>query len=175
VRGLIVFVIVVGAGLGWIVREAHVQRDAVAAIRIAGGTVQYDWEWRDGMAIPRGKPPAPRWLIDLIGDDYFGHVTVVGFSVNSSVTDATFAEVGHLTRVEELFVSSENVCDARPMHLLLTKLNRLDLHDTRVTDAGLRHLNGLTSLSHLWLYHTRVTHAGIEELKQAVPGLMVYH
>jgi hypothetical protein len=37
VRGLIVFVVVVGAGLGWIVHQAHVQRDAVAAIQGAGG------------------------------------------------------------------------------------------------------------------------------------------
>jgi hypothetical protein len=48
VRGLIVFVIVVGAGLGWFVRQAHVQRDAVAAIEEAGGSVRYDWELSDG-------------------------------------------------------------------------------------------------------------------------------
>jgi hypothetical protein len=40
VRGLIVLVLVVGAGLGWIVHPAHVQRDAVAAITMAGGLVQ---------------------------------------------------------------------------------------------------------------------------------------
>ncbi len=32
VRGLIVLVLVIGAGLGWIVRSAQVQREAVAAI-----------------------------------------------------------------------------------------------------------------------------------------------
>ena len=32
VRGLIVLVLVIGAGLGWLVRSAHIQRDAVAAI-----------------------------------------------------------------------------------------------------------------------------------------------
>jgi hypothetical protein len=51
VRGLIVIVIVVGVALGWIVREAHIQRDAVAAIEKAGGSVRYDWEsW------------VPKWL-----------------------------------------------------------------------------------------------------------------
>jgi hypothetical protein len=45
-RGLIVFVIGVGAGLGWIVRQAHVQRDAVAAIEEVDGSVRYDWEFR---------------------------------------------------------------------------------------------------------------------------------
>jgi hypothetical protein len=32
VRGLIVVMLVMGAGLGWLVRTARVQRDAVAAI-----------------------------------------------------------------------------------------------------------------------------------------------
>jgi hypothetical protein len=37
VRGLIVLVLVIGVGLGWIVRRAHIQRDAVSAITKAGG------------------------------------------------------------------------------------------------------------------------------------------
>lgn len=39
VRGLIVLVLVVGAGLGWLVRCAQIQREAVAAIQNAGGLV----------------------------------------------------------------------------------------------------------------------------------------
>ena len=44
VRGMIGIVIVISAGLGWVVRSAHIQRDAVAAIASAGGTVKYEWE-----------------------------------------------------------------------------------------------------------------------------------
>ena len=36
-RGLMIFVLVVGGGLGWIVHRAQVQHDSVAAIRGAGG------------------------------------------------------------------------------------------------------------------------------------------
>ena len=43
VRGLIVLVLVIGAGVGWLVRSARIQRDAVAAIQNAGGSVSYDW------------------------------------------------------------------------------------------------------------------------------------
>ncbi len=75
VRGLIVFVLVVGAVLGWQVHRAHVQRDAVQAIRSVGGRVSYSWEWINETSIPGGKPWAPSWLTDLIGVDYFGHVT----------------------------------------------------------------------------------------------------
>jgi hypothetical protein len=47
VRGLIVSVLLVGGGLGWIVHQARIQRDAVAAIVKSGDRVQYDWQWRD--------------------------------------------------------------------------------------------------------------------------------
>jgi internalin A len=38
VRGLILLVLVVGVWLGWIIRSARIQREAVAAIQRAGGT-----------------------------------------------------------------------------------------------------------------------------------------
>ena len=50
VRGLIVLVLLIGCWMGWLVRSARIQRDAVAAIKDAGGTVSYEWEWSDGMA-----------------------------------------------------------------------------------------------------------------------------
>ena len=55
VRGLMVVVLVFVAGLGWLVREARIQRDAVAAITKAGGTVYSDWEWSDGKHVPTGR------------------------------------------------------------------------------------------------------------------------
>jgi hypothetical protein len=74
VRGLIVLVLVIGGWFGWIVRSARLQREAVAAITKAGGTVTYNWEWRNGKSTPGGKPWAPKRLVDLLGVDYFGHV-----------------------------------------------------------------------------------------------------
>jgi hypothetical protein len=41
VRGLLVLVLLIGAGLGWTVRNARIQREAVAAIKSAGGGVTY--------------------------------------------------------------------------------------------------------------------------------------
>jgi hypothetical protein len=107
VRGLIVFVIVLGAGLGWIVHQAHIQRDAVAAIVRAGGVVEYDWQRSNGKSIPGGDPSAPRWLVHLIGRDYFGHVTAVWLS-HTMKTDATLAAVGRLTRLEEFYIIPGN-------------------------------------------------------------------
>src|SRR5262249_41670584 len=74
---LIVLVLVIGGSLGWVVHSARVQRDAVAAVQKLGGTVTYDWERKDGRSVPNGKPWVPRWLLDRVGIDYFGHVTQV--------------------------------------------------------------------------------------------------
>jgi len=41
VRWMIVIVLVIGGWLGWLVRNARIQRDAVAAITKAGGDVIY--------------------------------------------------------------------------------------------------------------------------------------
>ena len=59
VRGLIGLVFVIAAGLGWLVRSARIQRDAVVAIDWAGGSVTYNWKWRSGDEFPAGKPGAP--------------------------------------------------------------------------------------------------------------------
>ena len=55
-RSLMVVVLVIGGWLGWMVHQARVQRDAVAAVRKLQGTALYDWERKDGRAISNGKP-----------------------------------------------------------------------------------------------------------------------
>ncbi len=174
VRGLIVLVILCAIGLGWLVLSARIQRDAVLAIKAAGGRVSYDWEWRDGKPIVGGKPRAPKWLVDLIGLDFVGHVTSVELFSSSNVNDATFAHVARLTQLETLLIGPFSHGDVELAHLKsLTKLSGLVLVGTQFTDAGLIHLKGLTSLSFLCLVGTQVTHAGITDLKQALPGVWI--
>jgi Leucine-rich repeat (LRR) protein len=166
VRGLIVVVLVIGAGLGWIVREAHIQRDAVAAIKKSGAGVAYSWAWRDGNNIPGGEPWAPRWLVDFIGVDYFSHVTVVVCHYKPGAPDAAIAEIGRLTQLEHLNLSASPVTDAGLVRLKgLTKLSVLGLAGTQVTDAGLAHLKGLTNLNYLDLSGTQISDAGLLDLK----------
>ena len=47
----------------------------------------------------------------------------------------------------------------------LTKLIRLNLGSTKITDAGLVHLKGLTKLKWLWLNNTKIIDAGLVHLK----------
>ena len=163
-RALIVLVLLIGAGLGWLVRSAHVQRDAVAAIRRAGGSVSYDWEWNNGKSVPGGKPWAPKWLVGLIGVDYFAHVTSVW--LEPAPTDGAIVEVGHLTQLERLQLVGGFVSDGGLAHLKgLTKLSNLYLSNNPISDAGLAHLKGLTNLKSLQLSGTQVTDAGLAHLK----------
>jgi hypothetical protein len=56
----------------------------------------------------------------------------------------------------------------------LTKyLQCLDLEDTKVTDAGLEHLNGLTKLQVLNLRKTKVTDAAVKKLQQKLPNCKI--
>ena len=95
IRGLIVLVLVVDLWLGWLVRMPDIHRDAVAAIVNAGGTVNYSWGRKTVSPIPM-----PRWLMKLIGDDYFGHAVDVTLLTTSTPTDATAAQIGRLTQLK---------------------------------------------------------------------------
>ena len=189
VRGMIVVVLLVGGWLGWLVRSARIQREAVAAIQQAGGSVYYDWEWRSGQYLEGTEPPAPRWVVERLGFDYFGNVAEMcngnarGDAVLAKVgelhaletlnlewshaTDAGLACVIGLRRLKQLFISDTNVTDAGLLSLQrLEKLEELDLTNTRITDDGLVHLTALTSLRNLYLENDDVTDNGLMHLKK---------
>jgi Leucine-rich repeat (LRR) protein len=162
VLGLIVLVI--GASLGWVARGARIQRQAVEAIIRAGGGVVYDWQWRNHNPVSGGKPPAPRWLVDVLGVDYFGHVAYVVTPGNS---DGELFEVEKLSQIQDLVIlDPERINDASLVHLKgLTALRSLVLGDARVTDAGISQLTGLRNLEILDLSSTQVTDAGLSHLR----------
>jgi Leucine Rich repeat len=163
IRILIVLVLIVGVCLGWMVRATRIQREAVEAIYKAGGKVSYDWEWKYGVHLPGGKPFVPRWLVDLLGPDYFGDVVYVYLDKGGSATD--LLHVGHLTQVENVVLNGSFVTDAGLTHLSgLTRLSSLTLDSSRVTDLGLSHLEGLTKLAGLYLDRTQITDAGLSHL-----------
>src|SRR5262245_44099219 len=75
VRALMIFVLVIGGGLGWVVHRARVQRNAVTAIERAGGRVYYDWQSSpSGRSNPKARHWIPQWFVDYLGRDYFGSV-----------------------------------------------------------------------------------------------------
>jgi len=201
VRGLMLVVLLSAGGLGWIVhvvRSAEGQRLAVAGVAKAGGFVLYDWDFKNGRLLAKREPWGPTWLLDLIGVDYFGHVTWVYLPHSAADNDLVY--VGQLGRIEWLGDLTTRLTDAGLFHLRglsnlrdlnlrrtqvtdpglahlkgLTKLLLLDLSRTEVTDAGLKHLQGMTGLRELHLQGTLVSDAGVREFLRALPQVMIWH
>ena len=140
--GLIVLILVIGASLGWMVRNARIQHDAVVAIQQAGGNVRYNWEFEGGARILNGRPWWPGWLEDLLGIDCLGHVTRVDF-MNRETSDDALRHVGRLRQLEWLQVTNNaRASDADLANLEgLTSLRALLLDMPNVTDAGMLHLS----------------------------------
>ena len=162
VRGVIVLVLLAGGILGWIVNQAHVQRDAVAAIRRANGNIEYNLN-------PNRSPWWLRWLADRLGIDYVSHVVgvdLVGVGPDGPSTGADLDHVVRLTRIERLELWGSSVNDSRLADLEgLSRLRSLGLHKTRVGDKGLANLKGLPALRSLWLNRSAVTDAGLAHLE----------
>jgi hypothetical protein len=177
---LIVVVLVIGAGLGWVAREAHIQRDAVAAIKRAGGSVGFHTGCTHFVRGPSLKESpvaqelwAPKWLVDAIGIDYFDRVDSVGFYLNGC-TDEAIVHVGRLPGLLFLSVDGGTVTDTGLTHVKgLTNLDELNLRNEQITDAGLADLKGLTKLHRLYLGGSQVTDAGVKELQRALPNTII--
>ena len=102
IRALMIFVLLLGGVLGWVVHLAHVQRDAVSAIRSGGGNVTYNWQHKrlpNGRTRldPKGRPNVPKWLFGYLGPDYFGHVESV--SLGPRNTEAVMRQIGQLDQL----------------------------------------------------------------------------
>lgn len=77
-------------------------------------------------------------------------------------------------RMTTLQFKSTKITDAGLAHLnALPQLRTLALENTMVTDAGLVQLKGLTSLESLSLKGTKVTDAGVKELRKALPQVKI--
>ncbi len=148
IASLITLVLVLGLWLGWFVRSARFQRDAVAAITKAKGEVLYDWECRNGHWIPHGTPWAPRWLVDAIGVDHFGNVVYVRIPGPS---EAELSHIGNLVQLRTLVIT-----------------NKLDL-----TDSGLAHLKRLKNLRTLELRGVSRSGRSVRELEPTMPYLVI--
>ena len=192
VRGLIALVLVIGLGLGWIVRNAHIQRDAVAAIRKAGGQVWYDFDPKDQVVAWYELSGWKKQIGESIGIDYVAHVVCVrlvsgGNEVDrqqalprlavlcevqqidvegSSMTDGVLAQWDNLKHLNRLSLWNTSISDAGLTHIrAFRNLWELGITDAEIGDDGLTHLDGLVNLKVLSLRRTGVTDAGLLHLK----------
>jgi internalin A len=166
VRALMVIVLILAVVLGWFVRRAMIQREAVLAIKKSGGQVYYDWQRRAGGGLnPSAEPIWPRWLIERVGIDYFGHVVMVG--LGKSATDLEMAHVGRLPRLVTLNAPNvKEITDAGAAHLAgLADLESVSLSGSKVTGGALANFRGKTTLKFLFIDHLPITDADLVHLE----------
>src|SRR5262249_1611913 len=105
VRSLIVLVLLFGCWLGWTVRRARIQREAGETRQQTGSDVVYDWERSHDSYFDRdlkATSPAPRWMVDRLGVDYFGYVIQITFSGG----DGDFASIRSLEGLESVYIEN---------------------------------------------------------------------
>jgi hypothetical protein len=128
VRGLLFLVLAAGIGLGWVLhkaREAKAQRDLVAAIRRAGGGVNYDRHPDEANSYIQ-EDPWPDWLVKLVGIDALATATQVD-DMGCGLDDDALAIIGKFDHLESVVLRN---CD-------------------KLTDVGLAHLRGKSRLREL--------------------------
>ena len=78
------------------------------------------------------------------------------------------------SEVDVVDLRDTQITDAGLKHLKgMTKLIGLHLNGTSITDAGLVHLKELTNLKALYIAETQVTDMGIAELRKALPNCTI--
>lgn len=183
VRAMMGVVLVLAVALGLYVRSVHVQQDVVAAIKRAGGSVEYDWRWGNDspdILVYGEKWRAPMWLVRLVPVDYVANVVGVDLMprprLASKVDDRTLEQVVRLRHLVTLSLSGTEITDSGLVHLKgLSRLRHLLIGRTRVGDAGLAHLKGLSSLATVYISGDRITDEARLDLERAVPNVWISH
>ena len=179
IRSLLLLPVVVAIVCSWLAverRRAEEQREAVAAIRALHAEVTYDYVAR---ASPTANmppvPPGPAWARRLLGEDFFADVVGIDDSLWemsqvrlligrgwSRITDEWLEPIGRLAGIEVLDLRGSRVTDAGLKKLEgLTRLRELNLGQTGISDAGLGAIGKLGRLEVLNFGFTQVTDDGL--------------
>ena len=179
-RELLLLVLTLGVGLGWLgskLELARRQRNAVAHIRAFRGGVGYGV-----IAIPHANfesrlklGPYKAWQVELLSEDLYKTANTA-YLGGTDITNADLSHVKGLPYLEYLALGNTQITDTGLRHLKrLSKLQILVLDNTQITDAGLLHLQGIKNLRRLHLHGTQVTDEGVKKLQQALPNCKIKH
>ncbi len=105
-RAIVAIALVIATLFGWREYLIHTQRNAVAAIRRAGGGVVYDWELQNARTLRQSARSDLRaWLVRALGPDLTGHVVAVNLNVRKDgIANSVLEQVGRLSRLETLLM-----------------------------------------------------------------------
>jgi Leucine-rich repeat (LRR) protein len=170
-RSLLVFTLIFAIVVGWLgkkIVQKRREQQAIEAIARAGGQVWYDHERPNFPTRQDRMPSGPRWVRSFLGDNFLSAVKQVDLQ---SGDDATLAQLGALPEVEALELHGSKITDAGMVHIkTLSQLRTLAIRETNVTNQWLVNLKDFRQLRILSLGGTNFGDAGMEQLK-ALPQL----
>ena len=164
-RTMMLLVAVVAVPLAGKFNRVRNQRAVVAEVADLNGQVIYDYQL--GFKEPARQtvePPGPRWLRELLGDDFFATVARIDIE-DVPVTGATLALIATLPDLQQLGLTSNQINVTGLRHLAkLNKLEGLGLQSTSITDSSLAHLAELKGLKYLTLEGSLITDSGLVQV-----------
>lgn len=165
------FCVAIGLCLGCSNRSPE-QAEAIAAIQRLGGQVKYD----KGQAVVEVALGGTQVSgAELARISVFPELKTLSL-FDSPVGDDDLAALPDLKYLETLYLGRTRVTDAGLKHLArLAKLKNLGLSDTRVSDQGLKLLAWLSDLRTINVHRTQVTVTGGNDLKAALPLLVIHY
>ncbi len=198
-RGLMVLVLIVGGGVGWLAATIETRRAAVRAVLEAGGHVEDDY-WADvpqhgDSWLTRGRRTAERWVTAAVGHDLFRNVVKVWSA--EPVGPAALVPLDRFSKLEALSLKDvtrigdgwkflQRLERLRSVELTgpgldttalvavaqLRGLQVLRLDDASAADAGFAALATLPALDELTLRACpNLTEAGASSLVAGLPAL----
>ncbi len=175
-RSLLILVTLSAVPLGWLgfrLRQAQVQRQAIHQITSLGGGGIYDVHFDDSVrSYMEARPPGMGLVSEHIHNpkevSMFSNVVAVDLSSHSpgSLLDPTQQPLtlGGIEMISPI-TDDDLTCLAG-----LRYLRWLRLENTLVSDEGLRHLNSLGTLDWLNLRNTNISDEGISKLRSKLPN-----
>lgn len=154
-RSLLLVTMIVCLFLGWQVERVRRQREAVRYILQLGGTVGYEYEGLfidepHGIPSPKLPKPAPVWLINWLGIDFFDEVVSVSLP-EKKVDLSKLATLSSLRRLDLYNARPKDIAPLEKLH----ELEWLNLNGTAIDD--LSPLQDLTQLKYLYVRQTWVS------------------
>jgi hypothetical protein len=176
-RTLMILTLVISvpcALLGRKIERKRRERAALRTIEECGGFVRYDYQSEEADGL-QAEPPGPTWLRAVLGDDFFGEVTVFYSQIAGDAEMPRLKDaLGQLPYLKEVDMCAVDVTDSGLANFAgLTRIETLDfMASTKITDAGLQHLKRLSGLRSLQI-GGRFSDAAISDLQRALPDCKI--
>ena len=148
------------------------QAETIAAIERLGGSVKYD-DRRTVIEVALGGTQVSDAQLERLS--VFPELKTVSL-FDSAIGDDGLAKLGPCPALEILYLGRTHITDAGMKQLTrFPTLKNLGLSDTQVSDQGIRQLASLANLRTINVHRTQVTVTGGNDLKAALPQLVIHY